>query len=49
MPTTYYRRKPSRARPVLLVLGALLALFVLIQFVPYGRAHALPNGLIGRM
>ena len=42
MPTTYYRRKPSRARRVLLVPGALLAVFVLIQFVPYGRAHANP-------
>jgi len=46
MPTTYYRRKPSRARPVLLVLGALLALFVLIQFVPYGRAHANPPATV---
>src|SRR5450759_4922065 len=42
MPTTYYRRKPSRARTVLLVLGALLAVFVLIQFAPYGRDHTNP-------
>ncbi|HEY5386779.1 MAG TPA: cytochrome C, partial [Thermoleophilia bacterium] len=42
MPTTYYRRKPSRARPVLLVLGTLLGVFVLIQFAPYGRDHSNP-------
>jgi hypothetical protein len=42
MPTTYYRRKHSRARTALLVLGAMLAVFVLIQFVPYGRAQANP-------
>src|SRR5450759_4964329 len=42
MPTTYYRRKSSRARTVLLVLGALLAVFVLIQFAPYGRDHTNP-------
>src|SRR5450830_1432003 len=42
MPTTYYRRKPSRALRVLLVPGSLLAVFVLIQFVPYGRHHTNP-------
>jgi hypothetical protein len=42
MPTTYYRRKPSHLRAVLLVFGAMLAVFVLIQFVPYGRAQANP-------
>lgn len=42
MPTTYYRRRTSRARPILLVLGTLLVVFVLIQFVPYGRNHADP-------
>jgi cytochrome c5 len=43
MPTTYYRRKHSRARTVLLVLGAMLAVFILIQLVPYGRAQANPT------
>ena len=42
MPTTYYRRKPSHMRAVLLVFGTLLAVFILIQFVPYGRAQANP-------
>lgn len=43
MPTTYYRRKRrSRVRPVLLVLGTLVVVFVLIQFVPYGRDHTNP-------
>ena len=47
MPTTYYRstayrRKPSRARTVILVLGALLGVFGLIQLVPYGHDHTDP-------
>jgi uncharacterized membrane protein len=47
MPTTYYRsnrksKKSSRARPALLVVGTLVAVFVLIQFIPYGHAHANP-------
>jgi cytochrome c553 len=47
MPTTYYRstsyrHKPSRARSVLLVLGALLGVFGLIQLVPYGHDHTDP-------
>ena len=36
------RRRPSRVRTALLVLGALVGVFVLIQFVPYGRDHADP-------
>jgi hypothetical protein len=36
------RRGTGRGRTVLLVLGALLAVFVLIQFVPYGHDHANP-------
>ena len=36
------RRNSSRARTALLVLGALVAVFVLIQFVPYGRDHTDP-------
>lgn len=46
MPTTYYyshrRTRSTRARTVLLVLGAVVAAFVLIQFVPYGRDHTDP-------
>src|SRR5664279_730946 len=36
------RRRSSRTRTALLVLGALVAVFVLIQFVPYGRDHTDP-------
>ncbi len=36
------RRRPSRVRAALLVLGALVGVFVLIQFVPYGRDHSNP-------
>jgi hypothetical protein len=36
------RSKTSRTRAVLLALGALVAVFVLIQFVPYGRDHTNP-------
>ncbi len=42
MPITYYRRRRSRTRRILLVPGGLLAVFVLIQFVPYGRNHNNP-------
>ena len=36
------QRRSSRTRTALWVLGALVAVFVLIQFVPYGRDHTDP-------
>jgi len=36
------RRRSSRMRTALWVLGALVAVFVLIQFVPFGRDHTNP-------
>ena len=36
------RRRSGRARTLLHVLGPLVAVFVLIQFVPYGRVHGNP-------
>ena len=36
------RRRSSGMRTALWILGALVAVFVLIQFVPYGRDHANP-------
>ncbi len=40
--TDYYRRKRSRAAVALWVVGAGVALFILIQLVPYGREHTDP-------
>ena len=42
MPKTIYRRKRSRARLFLLLIGIAVAVFLLIQFVPYGRDHTDP-------
>lgn len=42
MSKTIYRRKRSRTRLAFLLIGMAVAVFVLIQFVPYGRDHTHP-------